>query len=167
VIFYGWSGSTNTFAFESATYTARFAEQNARILVSVESRLLHLLEAHKVARLQTPTPANATRTVPPPRALEQWLSVLERARTRVARRIELGRALEVVVDRDERDALVHVVCRAELGPLFDRIEGAPTSTLRRVLQRALADARADNVPGELRDASVRELERRLRATVSS
>jgi hypothetical protein len=167
VVFYGWSGSTNTFAFESATYTARFAEQNATKLVSVEDRLQHLLDAHKVARLQVPTPACATRTVPPPRDLKQWLADLEQQRTRVARRIALGNALGAVFDHDERETLVHVVCRAELSPLFQRIEALPRSARRRELELALADVRADNVPEALRDAEIRELERRIKATLPS
>ncbi|MBA3499124.1 MAG: hypothetical protein M4D80_15935 [Myxococcota bacterium] len=161
VIFYGWSGSTTMFAFESATYTARFAEENANNLVSVGSLLRHLLEAHKVARLQVPTPARATRTVSPPRDLRQWIASLEQARTRVARRIQLCRALDVVIELDERAALVQIVSRAELVPLFERIEGAPAATQRRELQRALTDARADNLTSELRAAKLRELEHRL------
>ncbi|MBA3394362.1 MAG: hypothetical protein H0T89_17075 [Deltaproteobacteria bacterium] len=165
VVFYGWSGSTNTFAFESAAYTARFAEQNATKLASVDPGLRHLLEAHKVARLQVPTPASATRTVPPPRDLKQWLAHLDHQPTRVSRRIAFGRALDVVSDPDERATLVHVVCSAELAPIFARIDGVASSTRRRELQRALSDVRADNIPEELREAELVDLDRRIRSTL--
>jgi hypothetical protein len=167
VTYFGWSGSTNAFAFESATYTAQFAEHNVSNLVNVDARLVRLLEAHKIARLQAPTPATATRILPPAFDLKHWVTQLERSQPRVARRITLSRALDVVSDLDDRKALVHVVCHAELSLLFERVEGVAAPTKRRLLQRALSNARVDNLPVELRDAKVQELDRQLRSITYS
>ncbi len=162
VIFYGWSGSTNTFAFESATYTARFAEHNATSLVSVDAPLRSLLDSHKIARLQVPTPVVATRVVPPPRSIDEWITHLEQQPIRISRRIALTRALDVVSDEEERKSLVHVVSRAELGMFLARLDGRAMATRRRYLQRAIAEARYDNIPDVLRNALLRELSDRSR-----
>lgn len=157
VTFFGWSGSTSTFGFSSPTYTARFAEQNASSLVSVDAPLRNLLEAHKVARLQVPTPAAATRVVPQPRSLAEWIKHLEQQPTRIARRIALTRALNGLHDEEERTSVVEVVCRAELVPVLEEMDSLPRSAKKRHLDRAIAVIRADNVPDELRDAQLAEL----------
>jgi hypothetical protein len=160
VTYYGWSGSTSTFAFASATYTARFAEHNPTNLVSVDASLRTLLDAHKIARLQVPTPFTATRVVPSPRSTDEWIKHLEEQPSRVTRRMALVRALSTVYDDNERKTLVHVVCRAELVPFFEEIDALPSSTKRQRIERAIADVRADNIPEALRDAELRELKMR-------
>jgi len=158
VTYLGWSGSTSSFSFESPTYTARFAEQNAATLVSVTPPLRQLLEAHKSARLQVPTPASATRVVPPPLDAQGWLAFVQRQTRTVARRIALVRALDSLQDAGDRQAVVAAACRAELAELWAEVSSLPASARTRRLREALAEARADNLPPELAEAKVRELE---------
>jgi hypothetical protein len=158
IAYFGWSGSTSLFSFESPMYTARFAEQNAATLVSVTPELRQLLEAHKVARLQVPTPASATRVVPPPLDAPGWLAFVQRQTRTVARRIALMRALDSLQDIGDRQAVVAAVCRAELAELLVEVSSLPASTRKRRLRDALTKTRADNLPPDLAEAKVRELE---------
>ncbi len=164
VAYLGWSGTARAFSFESPTYTARFAEQNAAHLTNVSARLRALLEGHRVARLVVPTPAAPVTVVSPPPTLAQWIAKLEAAPGRVARRNLLQRALDSAHEPDERRQLVAAACRLELAPVLDEIDDRTSHAARRQqLEAAIAHARADNLADELRDAVLYELEARLQA----
>jgi hypothetical protein len=158
VSYLGWSGSTSAFGFESPTYTARFAEHNTAKLVSVTPQLRQLLEAHEVARRQVPTPASAQRVVPPPLDTEGWRALLGREQRTIARRIALGRALETIRDPSARDVLVAAVCQAEIAALTTRLGAASPVVRRRRIREAIVEVRTDNLPPELAQAKLRELE---------
>lgn len=164
VAYLGASGSGRTFAFESPTYTARFAEQNAAQLSNVSAQLRSLMEGHRIARLVVPTPATAVTVVAPPPTAAGWIARLEAAPGRVARRNTLARALDAIHEPDDRGRLLAAASRLELAPVLDRIDDRSSAAARRgQLEAAIADARADNLSDELRDAVVRELEVRLAA----
>lgn len=59
----GWSGTASALSFESPTYAARFAEENAAHLVQMNDRLRKLLDGYRIARLAVPTPAVPLRVV--------------------------------------------------------------------------------------------------------
>lgn len=160
VTYLGWSGSTSAFSFASPTYTARFAEHNLERLVSVTGRVRALLEAHRVARAQVPTPAMASCHVPPPRTHAEWIERLQRVSGTVARRMALQRALAGSDVQHHRD-LVDAVCRVELEPVLRSRERLAAPGWRRELLQTLATVRADNIPAELRDAEVRVIEAAL------
>jgi hypothetical protein len=70
----------------------------------------------------------------------------------------------VIHEPDDRRRLLAAACRLELAPVLDRIDDRSSAAARRgQLEAAIADARADNLSDELRDAVVRELEERLAA----
>ena len=158
VVYLGWSGTTSAFTFASASYTAKFAEQNASALAATSAALKRLLDGFKVARLQVPTPAAASRTVPPARDLDEWLAYIARQPSRVLQRIALARALEMIDDEAGRKRLIDDTCRTELARFLTRIERLARASKRRELQQAIAELRADNVPDALRDAELRILE---------
>jgi hypothetical protein len=162
VTYYGWSGSTSSFTFTSASYTARFAEHNRTALVAIGPPLRALLEAFKVARQQVPTPATATRTVPRPRDRDEWIAALRVQRGRLARRLTLARALAVVHEASDREAIIRIACRAELEPVLAGLDALDAARAALRLREALAAVHGDNLPQELRDAEISELETRLR-----
>jgi hypothetical protein len=164
VAYLGATVSGRMFAFESPTYTARFAEQNAARLSNASAQLRTLVEGHRIARLVVPTPAAAVTVVAPPPTADDWLARLEASPGRVACRNTLSRALEVIHEPDDRRRLIAAASRLELAPVLDRIDGRSSAAARRrQLEAAIADLRADNLTDELRDAAVRELEVRLAA----
>ena len=59
----GYNGTLTSIAFESLTYAARFAEHNTGIVLETP-QLRRLLEGHRIARLQVPTPAAAVSSPP-------------------------------------------------------------------------------------------------------
>ncbi|MBA3456466.1 MAG: hypothetical protein H0T42_25480, partial [Deltaproteobacteria bacterium] len=121
VTYFGWSGSSSSFAFRSPTYTARFAEDNTTKLVNASRGLSRLLEGHRVARLAVPTPAS-TMVVPPPRTGREWIERIEKASTRIARRHDLHNALEMIQDTTERSELLRAATRAELAAVRTKLE---------------------------------------------
>jgi len=157
VTYYGWSGSTSSFAFRSPTYTARFAEDNTPTLANVSPVLRRLLEGHRVARLAVPTPA-ATMIVPPPRTAREWLTRIEGAPTRIARRHDLDNALELIQDPAERQELLRAATRAEIAPVRHKLERLAGAARAHYLDEAIAELAADNVPAELQKAVLAELE---------
>ena len=150
----GWSGNASAFAFDSHVYAARFAEQNTAKLVNVDPLLRKLLEGHKLARLQVPTPAAAVRAVPAAATVTDWVDRIQSAPTRVARLDWLVRSLDAFTDPADRKTLVDAASKLELTPL-DKLDP-------RLIQKAIVDVRADNIPEELRDELVKHLEARLR-----
>ncbi len=159
----GWSGSASTFSFESPTYAARFAEQNEKRLVHVNEQLRKLLEGHRIARLAVPTPAAAHLVVPPPAGIDEWIARIERSRSTVERRNTLRRALDAAPGDAERAQLLDAASRIELAPILGKIDGLASPGARKhQLQRAIDEVRADNIPEELQEAEVRQLEARLR-----
>jgi hypothetical protein len=164
VTYLGMSGGVRAFSFESPTYTARFAEQNAAALTRVGAELRALLEGHRIARLVVPTPAAPATIVSAPPTVAEWIVRLEAAAGRVARRTTLARALEVAHDPEDRDRLIAAATRLELAPVLAQLDDRSSAAARRrQLEAAIAHARADNLGDELRDAVLRELEARLRA----
>ncbi len=166
VAYRGWSGGVTQLSFESPTYTARFAEQNAAELVNVSAALHALLEAHRIARLVVPTPAAAVSVVAAPPTVAEWIAMFEDAPSRFARRHRLQYALDVFHEPEDRDRLIASACRLELAPVLDKLE--PRSSLtarRRQLEAAISQFRGGNLGRELRDAVVRELDAQLRALV--
>ncbi len=157
VTYFGWSGSTSAFAFRSLTYTARFAEDNTPTLANVSPVLRRLLEGHRVARLAVPTPA-ATMTVPPPRTAREWLTRIEGAPTRIARRHDLDNALELIQEPAERQELLGAATRAELAPVRHKLERLAGAARAHCLDEAIAELAADNVPAELQKLVLAELE---------
>ncbi len=160
----GWSGRASAFSFESPTYAARFAEQNEKRLVDASAGLRKLLEGHRIARLAVPTPAAPHLVVPPPAGLDEWIARIERSRSTVERRNTLQRALDAAPGDAVRAQLLGAACRIELAPILARIDGLGPGARKHQLQRAIDEVRADNIPGELGEAEVRELEARLRET---
>jgi len=156
VTYLGWSGNTSAFAFRSPTYTARFAEDNTPKLVHASTALNRLLEGHRVARLAVPTPAS-TMTVPPPNTTSEWLARIEHAPTRVSRRHDFENAYEMVAEPAERKRLLEVATRAEIAPVKERLARAGASRAD-VIDTAMAQLAADNVPVELQKAVLAELE---------
>jgi hypothetical protein len=157
VTYFGWSGSSSSFAFRSPTYTARFAEDNTAKLVNASSGLRRLLEGHRVARLAVPTPA-ATMIVPPPRTGPEWLVRIENAPTRIARRHDLHNALELIQDTAERRDLVRAATRAELAPVRTKLERLSGEARASYLEQAIRAVAVDNVPAELQRSVLAELE---------
>jgi len=153
--YHGWSGNSSTLAFESHVYAARFAEQNAAKLVNVSAVLRQVLEGHKLARLAVPTPAAAIRTVPAAATVAEWIGRIESAPGRVARLDWLSRSLDAFAESTDRVALVASAAKLELAAF-----GGDSDP--RAIQQAIIAARADNIPEELRDEVVRQLEARLR-----
>jgi hypothetical protein len=157
----GAGANTRTFAFESLTYAARFAEHNTHRLTEVSPPLRKLLEGHRIARLAVPTPAAPPMVVPPPLSGAEWIARVESQPTTIARRNMLGRALEVVHEPGERDELLQATSRLELAGVLGKLAGADRASARQLLQRAIADVRGDNAPDELEALELQQLEARL------
>lgn len=156
VTFLGWSGAVTTFRFTSAVYTARFAEANAKSLVSVEPALERLLEGHARAREEVPTPAAPIRAVTP-HTRAAWSVYFASQPGPLARRRALARALGVTYETSERAALISMIAHAELDALIAGIDGISFAARQRKALHAIDEVSADNLPDELRDAMLREL----------
>jgi hypothetical protein len=163
VVYMGWSGTVNAFSFASPTYTARFADQNDKKLVNVSSALRRLLDGYHKARLAVPTPATAVSVVTKPPTVLEWIARIESFKGSVARRNALERALEVIHEPKDRHELVLAASRIEIAAVLDHVDRLSSHIAKkRRLQKAIEDIRADNIPDELQDAELRELETRLR-----
>jgi hypothetical protein len=154
VHYFGWSGNASTFRFESHVYAARFAEQNPQKLANVDPTLRKVMEGHKLARLAVPTPAAAVRTVPAAATIADWIDRIQSAPGRVARLDWLVRSLDAFADPADRQRLIEVAAKPELAAIPD--------TEPQTVQKAIVATNADNIPEELRDEIVRQLEARLR-----
>jgi len=161
VAYHGWSGNASTLVFESHVYAARFAEQNGPKLVNTSAQLRKVLEGHKLARLAVPTPAAAVRTLPAAADVSEWIARIEGTPGRVARLDLLQRALDACPDAADRQALIAAASRLEVTALVAKIAPLSGSTKTRAVQKAIVETRADNIPEELRDEVVRQLETRL------
>ena len=150
----GWSGNASAFRFESHVYAARFAEQNTTRLANVDPVLRKVLEGHKLARLAVPTPAAAIRTIPATATVADWLDRIQSAPGRVARLDWLARSLDAFSGAEDRRTLIEAAAKLELAGIPD----AQPQTI----QNAIVATRADNIPEELRDEVVRQLEAKLR-----
>jgi hypothetical protein len=157
----GWSGNASTFSFDSHVYAARFAEQNATRLVNTSPVLRKVLEGHKLARLAVPTPAAAVRAVPAAATVAEWIDRITTANGRVARLDWLARSLDAFSDPADRRALIDAASKLELAGQ-GKLEQLSGEAKTRYVQKAIIDVRADNIPEELRDELVRQLEARLR-----
>jgi hypothetical protein len=164
VAYLGWTGSASRFSFQSMSYAAKFGEQNANKLVE-DPKVRKLLERYKLARIAVPTPAAAVAAIPPPLDVAEWMAKLAGTPGRVARRAALVRALEVLHDPREREQVIRAVSAIELAALLAPLDRMTSTADRaRHLQGALDRVRADNLPDELQEALLRELEERLQNT---
>jgi len=151
-----------SFTFESPTFAARFAVENKAVLANPSMQLQKLLDGYHRARLAVPTPAVATGTAPPPMDAKGWLARVESTEGVFARRVQLGRALEMIEDPPARRELIQTVARLELATVLDKVTRASSSAGKReLLEAALAHVRDDNLSEELQGAMVKELETRL------
>jgi len=164
VHYYGWSGNASTFGFESPTYAARFAEQNTGKLVDVTPQLRALLEGYKVARLAVPTPAAPAHVVPPALELRDWIARIESEVSHSGRRNMLKRALDGIHDDADRKRLVEIASAIEVAVIMESIDRLPSPTAkRRKLQDAIEHIRADNLPEEIQESALRQLEAKARS----
>lgn len=158
----GWSGNASAFRFESHVYAARFAEHNDKKLVNVDPVLRKVMEGHKLARLAVPTPAAAVRTVPAAATVGEWIDRIQTAPGRVARLDWLARSLDAFAEPADRRALIDAAAKLELAAITEKLAQLAGDAATRSVQKAIIDVRADNLPDELRDELVRQLESRLR-----
>jgi hypothetical protein len=158
----GWSGTTTAFSFESPTYAARFAEANSQLLANESPQLKKLIEGYRKARLAVPTPAVAAGVAPPPMNARDWLARIESTPGKVARRVALGRALEMVTEPQPRRELVQTATRLELAPLLDKLQRSSSPAAKRqLLVTSLEQLPNDNLPDELEVALRESLQARI------
>jgi hypothetical protein len=150
VNYLGWNGTLTSLSFESLTYAARFAEQNTGAVLETP-QLRKLLEGHRIARLQVPTPAAAVSVSAAP-TLTEWKQKIEQAKGPLARRTAFSRAWDAVHNDADRKELVRVAAAAEV---------AGVSTTRAEVEAAIAAVRADNIPEELQTAALQLLQAKL------
>ena len=160
IAYLGWSGSSSGFAFESLSYAAKFADQNADKLVE-DPRIRKLLEQYKLARIAVPTPAAAVATIPPPLDVGEWIAKLAKTPGRVARRGALTRALDMFHDPKERDQVVRAVSAIEIAALLAPADSLPAGERQRLVRQVIEQVRKDNIPDALQQEMLRELEDRL------
>jgi hypothetical protein len=160
VQYLGWTGTVSSFAFASPTYTARFAEQNQKILINQSDQLRKLLDGYKIARAAVPTPAQAV-TIPPPATVTDWISKVEAAKGRAERRNVLSRALDAIRDESDRQRLIESATRVELATFRQKLDQARGPARKSLLQSAINEVRADNLPDELQAAALSQLEQQL------
>jgi hypothetical protein len=146
----GWNGTLTSLSFESLTYAARFGEHNPSTVLETP-QLRKLLESHRVARLQVPTPVAAVVIPVTPNAID-WKRRIEQAKGPLARRTAFSRAMDAVHDADDRRELARVAANAEL---------ANVGKTRAEIEAAIAAVRADNIPDELQAAALEQLQARL------
>ncbi|HUS30720.1 MAG TPA: hypothetical protein VMZ53_19555 [Kofleriaceae bacterium] len=159
----GWNGTTHSFTFESPTFAARFAEQNAAILANETPQLRKLLDGYKKARLAVPTPAVAAGVAPPPLTARDWIARIESTDGKVARRVALGRALEMIDQPQPRRELVQTVARLELAPMLDKLQRTSSPAAKKaLLQTSIQQLRNENVSDELEAALTTALEARVK-----
>jgi len=159
IAYLGWSGSASGFRFESISYAAKFAEQNSEKLVE-DPAIRKLLERYKLARIAVPTPATAV-AIPPPLDVADWIAKIAQTPGRVARRGAFARALEAFRETRERDLVVRAVAAIELAALLAPLEQLGTADKRRHLRTTIEQVRYDNIPDELQQEMLRDLEDRL------
>jgi len=156
----GWDGSASGFRFDSISYAAKFAEQNSSKLVE-DPTIRKLLERYKLARIAVPTPAAAV-AIPPPLDVGDWIAKIAKTTGRVARRGELSRALEAFREPREREQVIRAVSAIELAALLAPLEQlASAADKQRHLRTAIEQVRYDNIPDELQQEMLRDLEGRL------
>jgi len=157
----GWNGTTHSFTFESPTFAARFAEMNT--LANETPQLRKLLDGYKKARLAVPTPAVAAGVAPPPLTAKDWIARIESTDGKVARRVALGRALEMVDQPQPRRELVQTVARLELAPMLDKLQRSPSPAAKKALLLTLLEQlRTENISDELEAAMTSALDARLK-----
>jgi hypothetical protein len=93
----------------------------------------------------------------------EWISKIQSSRGAVARRNALVRALDTVHDQHERQEVVQAASRIEVAAIMAKVDGLSSAIAKkRELQNAIAAIRVDNVPEELQEAELQQLETRLR-----
>ena len=163
VAYFGWSNAVSAFSFESPSYAARFAEQNGKLLANASPQLRTLLEGFKIARLQVPTPAAPAGVVPPPLTVIEWITKIERSPGRVARRTALAHALDMFPEAPARTQVLEAATREELAPYLRQLDASPdTASQLGLLDKAIAEVLADNLPEPLQRAVLAALEARAK-----
>ena len=114
--YHGFNGTLTSIAFESLTYAARFAEHNTGIVLETP-QLRRLLEGHRIARLQVPTPP-PPRSRCPPRPRRPSGAARSSGPRSVAGRTALSRALDALPDEAVRANLIRSAADAELAPVL-------------------------------------------------
>ncbi|HTL37087.1 MAG TPA: hypothetical protein VL326_28325 [Kofleriaceae bacterium] len=159
----GWNGTTHSFTFDSPTFAARFAEQNASILANESPQLRKLLDGYKKARLAVPTPAVAAGVAPPPLTARDWIARIESTDGKIARRVALGRALEMIDQPQPRRELVQTAARLELAPMLDKLQRQSSPAAKKALLTSyLEQLRSENISDELEAAMTTALEARVK-----
>ena len=146
----GWNGTLTSLSFDSLTYAARFAEQNVGTVLETP-QLRKLLEGHRIARLQVPTPAAAVSVSAAP-TLSEWKQKIEQAKGPLARRTAFSRGWDALHDDADRRELVRVTAEREV---------AGVGKTRPEIEAAIASVRADNIPDELQTAELQLLQAKL------
>jgi hypothetical protein len=125
--------------------------------------LRKLLESYKLARIAVPTPAQAVAIIPPPLELGDWIAKIAKLPGRVARRSAFARALDAFPEgAREREQVIRAVSAVEVAALL-----APLAQLQspgdrdRYLRAVIEQVRHDNIPEQLQEAMLRDLEDRL------
>ncbi len=157
--YHGYNGTLTSIAFESLTYAARFAEHNTGIVLETP-QLRRLLEGHRIARLQVPTPAAAVSMSAAPTPAE-WRAKITSAKGPLARRTALTRALDALPDDASRRDLVAAATEAELADTLAKARALSGPAKRQHLEAAIAAVRADNIPEPLQAAELEQLEAAL------
>ncbi|MBV8757494.1 MAG: hypothetical protein JO257_09475 [Deltaproteobacteria bacterium] len=152
----GYNGTLTSIAFESLTYAARFAEHNTGIVLETP-QLRRLLEGHRIARLQVPTPAAAVSMSAAPTPAE-WRAKITAAKGPLARRTALSRALDALPDDAARRDLVAAAAEVELADTLSKARSLSGASKRQHLEAAIAAVRADNIPEPLQAAELAQLE---------
>ena len=161
IAYLGWSGTSSGFQFASLPYAAKFADQNASKLVE-DPRIRKLLDQYKLARLAVPTPAAAVSVIPPPLDVGEWIAKIAKTPGRVARRAALSRALDAFREPREREQVIRAVSAIEIAALLaplDSVASGPEK--QRALRQVIEQVRYDNIPDELQQEMLRDLEDRL------
>jgi len=152
----GWTGTTSKLSFTSRAYAVKFASANSRHLSDVAPTLRRLIES----RLAKGTHEQLSQV----RGLAGWIAMLEQHQVPVARRHAVASALAELTDPYERQQIVLAASRIEVGAVLDKVDHTTSvASKRKLLQRAIEELRADNVPDELQAEELRQLEERLRS----
>lgn len=157
VAYHGWTGKSSAFAFRSHAYTARFAEDNTVLLCQITPHLKRLLDGHRIARLQVPTPA-AAMAVPPPRSAKAWIEKIERGSSRVGRLTDTQIALDLTPDETEKQDILRAATKAEMASIHAQLAKLSGGARTSYIEAKMVELAADNMPPELQRAVLAELE---------
>ena len=102
-------------------------------------------------------------SVPPPASVRDWVVRIETAKGNVARRNQVQRALDALHEPAERRELLDVASKLELAAILGKVQALSSAAAKKhQLQKAIDQVRADNLPEELQDVELKQLEARLK-----